>query len=174
MKSFSLRRSAVHSVSRTSCSRLRRAARLRNRDEVRARPALLDDFAGDPVLGEPEMPVRLVVGTVKNRVFDDDDFASGLERGWRNAAFVDSHVHNSLEGPELKTRNYIVCSQVVERVFSFVLNSEQNSRTPHGSLQKPIKGRQILRGPLPYVTLRHIPGILESQFSHFAKNHIFW
>ena len=43
----------------------------RDRDEVGTRPARLDDLVGDPLVGEPPMPVGFPKGRVEDRVLDD-------------------------------------------------------------------------------------------------------
>ena len=43
----------------------------RDRDEVGTRPASLDDLVGDPLVGEPQMPVGFPEGRVEDRVLDD-------------------------------------------------------------------------------------------------------
>ena len=42
-----------------------------DRDEVGTGPAGLDDLVGDPLVGEPEMPVGFAEGRVEDRVLDD-------------------------------------------------------------------------------------------------------
>ena len=41
-------------------------------DEIAGKAAGIDEFIGDAVFGEVEMPVRFFKGGVNYRVFDDD------------------------------------------------------------------------------------------------------
>lgn len=153
MSSFSRSRSSVHSVRNLQLRALLLGRRCR--DEVGARPTLLDDLAGDAVVVGLEVVTGLGEGRVDDRVLDDD------------VAHPRPCAAHFVVGPSTADAGDGDCADgapASPNLWGFAVGNAQCPHYPMRRFPHPEEERRVVRGGLDPCT----DGFLKSISAGFA------